>query len=195
MAEKQVGKTKRLIIVGGSSGSLEALLSLLPKLHRKFSIPIIIVLHRSGQPDTGLAELLSTKTYLQLKEADEKELLQPGWIYLAPPDYHLLLEEDGSISLDASQKVNYSRPSIDVSFVSAAAVYKNGLTAVLLSGANADGAQGMQVIKQCGGRNIVQDPAEAAVSYMPEQAILLCGTTDVMGIAKIATLLNSIALD
>jgi two-component system chemotaxis response regulator CheB len=195
MAEKPVAKTKRLIIVGGSSGSLEALLNLLPKLHKKFTIPIIIVLHRSGQSDTGLTELLSAKTYLQLKEADEKELLQPGWIYLAPPDYHLLLEEDGSVSLDASQKVNYSRPSIDVSFISAAAVYMEGLTGVLLSGANADGALGMQAISQFGGRNIVQDPAEAAVSYMPEQAILLCGNADVMGVAKIAALLNSIAMD
>jgi two-component system chemotaxis response regulator CheB len=195
MAEKQVVKTRRLIIIGGSSGSLEALLHLLPKLHKKFTIPTILVLHRSSQSDTGLTELLSSKTYLQLKEADEKEVLQPGWIYLAPPDYHLLLEEDGSVSLDASPKVNYSRPSIDVSFISAAAVYGEGLTGVLLSGANADGALGMQSISQSGGRNIIQDPAEAAVSYMPEQAILLCRNADILGIAKIAALLNSIAMD
>ncbi|MDB5276995.1 MAG: chemotaxis protein CheB [Ferruginibacter sp.] len=195
MAEKQVTKTRRLIIIGGSSGSLEALLKLLPKLHKKFAIPIIVVLHRSGQADNGLTELLAAKTYLQLKEADEKDLLQPGWIYLAPPDYHLLLEEDGSVSLDASQKVNYSRPSIDVSFISAAPVYKEGLTGVLLSGANADGALGMQAISRFGGRNIVQDPEEAAVSYMPEQAILLCQHADVLNVAKIVALLNSIAMD
>ena len=193
MEEKQVRGTNRLIIIGGSSGSLEALLAMLPKLDNKFAIPIVIILHRSGNTDNGLTDLLCSKTVLHIKEADEKDRLQRGWIYLAPPDYHLLLEEDGTVSLDASQKVNYSRPSIDVSFMSAAEVYKERLTAVLLSGANADGAGGMKTIKQLGGRNIVQDPAEAVVSYMPEQAMLLSPAADVLTVVNIAKLLNEIA--
>ena len=193
MAKEQVTATKKLIIIGGSSGSLEALLIILPGLDKPFSVPIIIVLHRSTSNDNGLIDLLSSKTVLQVKEADEKDLLQPGWIYLAPPDYHLLMEEDGTVSLDASPKVNYSRPSIDVSFTSAAEVYRAALTAVLLSGANSDGTDGMKTVRMCGGRNIIQDPAEAMVSYMPQQAILFSGAAEVLGSDAITKLLNEIS--
>ena len=192
MAQKQVKKRTALIVIGGSSGSLDALLILLPLLLPSFSLPIVIVLHRSTSADNGLTDLLAGRTSLHIKEADEKDVLQPGWIYLAPPDYHLLLEENGSISLDASEKVNYSRPSIDVSFISAAAAYGAGLVAVLLSGANADGAQGMRTVKECGGRNIVQDPAEAVVGYMPAQAILLSAVDEVLPAADIAAFMNQL---
>ncbi len=191
MAESKINK--RLIVIGGSSGSLDALLVMLPLLKLPFPIPIIIVLHRSNTSDNALAEVLATKTKLKVKEADEKDELLPGWIYLAPPDYHLLTEDDGTVSLDASEKVNYCRPSIDVTFINAATTYKNGLTAVLLSGANADGAAAMVTIQKCGGRNIVQDPTEAIVSYMPEQALLLTPVKDVLPAVKIAALLNEIA--
>jgi two-component system, chemotaxis family, protein-glutamate methylesterase/glutaminase len=193
MEEKQLTGSHRLIIIGGSSGSLEALLKMLPSIDKKFSIPIVIILHRSSSTDNGLTELLLTKTVLHIKEADEKDRLRPGWIYLAPADYHLLLEEDGTLSLDASEKINYSRPSIDVSFISAAEVYKEGLTAVLLSGANSDGANGMKTVKQFGGRTVVQDPLEAVVSYMPEQALLLSPADEVLTVVNIAKLLNEIA--
>ncbi len=190
MAEEQVIGTTRLIVIGGSSGSLDALLVILPALSPGFTIPIIIVVHRNSNADNGLTELLAVKTSLHIKEADEKDKLLPGWIYLAPPDYHVLVEEDGTISLDASEKVNYCRPSIDVTFTSAAAVYKQELVGVLLSGANADGAKAMSIIKEYGGRNIVQDPAEALVNYMPEQAILLSPVDAVLPAAAIANLLN-----
>jgi two-component system, chemotaxis family, protein-glutamate methylesterase/glutaminase len=193
MEEKQVINRQRLVIIGGSSGSLEALLKMLPEIGAAFSIPIVIILHRSSNADNGLTELLLNKTVLRIKEADEKDRLQPGYIYLAPPDYHLLLEEDGTLSLDASEKINYSRPSIDVSFISAAEVYKEALTAVLLSGANSDGANGMKAVKEFGGRTIVQDPREAVVSYMPEQALLLSPADEVLGVEKIAKLLNEIS--
>ncbi len=193
MAKEQVTAAKKLVIISGSSGSLEALSAILPNLDKTFSIPIVIVLHRSPNTDSGLTDLLSSKTVLQVKEADEKDRLQPGWIYLAPPDYHLLIEEDGTISLDASSKVNYSRPSIDVSFSSAAEVYRDGLTAVLLSGANSDGSNGMKTVQQYGGRNIVQDPAEAMVSYMPQQAILFSGATEMLTASSIGKVLNEIS--
>lgn len=192
MAEKQIKLPQKLVLVGGSSGSLDALMVLLPALKKNFSWPILIVIHRSNQTDTGLTDLLSAKTSLHIKEADEKETLLPGWIYLAPPDYHVLLEEDGSISLDASEKVHYCRPSIDVSFSSASRVYKKDCTAVLLSGANADGAAGMKLIKDQGGRTIVQEPSEALVNYMPLQAIQLSGAVDVLPALDIAKVLNAL---
>lgn len=172
MEKKQV-TPGGLIIIGGSSGSLEALFCLLPELTTTPTRPIVLILHRHSTASLSLAELLNAKTSLHVKEADEKELLENGCIYLAPADYHLLFEEDGTISLDVSEKVHFCRPSIDVSFTSASIVYKERLIAILLSGANADGAAGMQSVKACGGFNIVQDPAEAQVAYMPEQAIHL----------------------
>lgn len=192
MAEKQVSPASRLIVIGGSSGSLDALMVILPALKKDFSIPVVVVLHRSSSADNGLTELLAGKTRLQVKEADEKDLLQPGWIYLAPPDYHLLVEANGSVSLDASEKVQYSRPSIDVTFTSAAPVYGSGLTAVLLSGANADGAQAMLLVEKYGGRTMVQDPTDALVAYMPEQAILLGAAAAVLPASQIAGLLNQL---
>ena len=192
MAEKQVITDHRLIVIGGSSGSLDALLILLPKLNKDFSIPILVVMHRGIKTDNRLTDLLAAKTTLHIKEADEKDRLLPGWVYLAPPDYHVLLEEDGTLSLDASEKVHFCRPSIEVSFISAAQAYKKNCIAVLLSGANADGARAMRAVKECGGRNIVQDPAEALVDYMPAQAILLSPVDDVLQAAGIAALLNTL---
>lgn len=191
MAEKQIGNNDKLIVIGGSSGSLDALLTMLPLLKKDFSIPLIIVLHRSNVSDNSLADLLSSKTSLNVKEADEKDLLLSGWIFIAPPDYHLLVEDDGTVSLDASEKVNYCRPSIDVSFVSAVAAYKKKLVAILLSGANADGAAGLKEVKDAGGYTIVQNPAEAHVSYMPEQAILFSPNHAILNTVDIAVLLNT----
>ncbi len=192
MEEKQIKPQKKLVVIGGSSGSLDALLVLLPLLKKNFALPILLVIHRSNQTDNGLTDLLAAKTSLHIKEADEKEPLLPGWIYLAPPDYHVLLETNGTLSLDASEKVHYCRPSIDVSFTSAAQVYKNNCIAVLLSGANADGAMGMKEIKQLGGRTIVQEPSEALVNYMPLQALQLSAAADVLPASAIADLLNTL---
>lgn len=191
MAEVALTKA-RLIIIGGSSGSLEALLVLLPLLKTSFPLPVLLVIHRGNQADTALAELLASKTFLTVKEADDKDQLEPGCIYIAPPDYHVLLEADGSLSLDVSEKINFSRPSIDVALVSAAEVYGDALIAVLLSGANADGAAGMAMVSQKGGFVLVQDPATAAVAYMPERAILQSSVDRVLGPAAIASLLNTV---
>lgn len=191
MEKEQIKNTGHLIIIGGSSGSLDALLSILPSLKKNFSIPIVVVLHRSLQADNSLADLLASRTLLHVKEADEKDVLEKNWLYIAPPDYHLLIEDDGSLALDHSEKINYSRPSIDVSFISAAAAYKNRLTAILLSGANADGAAGLKTVSECGGKTMVQNPAEAIVSYMPEQAISLYHSHLIVNTADIATMLNN----
>lgn len=190
MAEKQMIIERKLIVIGGSSGSLDALMVIMPLLKKDFAVPVAIVLHRSSTADNGLVNLLAGKTSLHIKEADEKDTLLPGWIYVAPPDYHLLTEENGTLSLDASEKIHYSRPSIEVSFTAAAAVYGKGLTAILLSGANADGALAMSVVKQYGGCNIVQDPEEAIVPFMPAQALALSPVDHILGAAAIAAFLN-----
>jgi two-component system, chemotaxis family, protein-glutamate methylesterase/glutaminase len=161
----------RLLVVGGSAGSLQVVLSLLAAIGDDFPMPVLIVLHRNGGFESSLEDLFSTRTNLAIKEVEEKELLRTGTVYLCPADYHVLLEKDYSFSLDYSERIHYSRPSIDVTFRSAADIFGPGLICLLLSGGNADGAEGMQYVKEKGGLTIVQDPATADVPYMPQQAI------------------------
>ena len=146
-------------------------------------MPVLVILHRNGSFESSLEELLTARTARLIKEVEEKEVLRPGLVYICPADYHVLLEQDGSFSLDYSERVNFSRPSIDVTFRSAADVYGDGLVAVLLSGGNADGVEGMEYVKAKGGFTIVQDPATAEVPYMPQQALVRM-TVDVVADAK-----------
>lgn len=182
-----------LVVIGGSAGSLGVLLQMLPGLSRPLAVPVIIVLHRKNYADSVLSDLLGTRTALQVKEAEEKDVLQPGSIYLAPPDYHLLLESNGTLSLDYSEKVNFSRPSIDVTFSSAARLYGPRLLAILLSGANADGAEGLRDVAATGGLAAVQDPETAEVPYMPEQALEQVGVSKTLKAAEIADYINQFA--
>ncbi|RYG24786.1 MAG: chemotaxis protein CheB [Chitinophagaceae bacterium] len=173
MAQDKVNHRAELIIIGGSAGSLQMIFYILENCSREFSIPILIVLHRDPQGLSKLADLLATKTVLQVKEIEDKEQIEKGCVYICPADYHVLVEEDGYFSLDYSEKINFSRPSIDVSFKSGADVYKDRLVCILLSGANADGADGLNYVKDHEGTTIVHHPEEAVVSYMPEQALLI----------------------
>lgn len=159
------------LLIGGSAGSLEVILKLLPGLNPALRFPIILVLHRKPGKDDILTNLLAAKTEMKVKEIEEKEVMLPATLYIAPPNYHLLIENDHSFSLDASEKVNFSRPSIDVTFESAAEVFKENLVCLLLSGANSDGTAGLKIVKEFGGMALVQDPATAVVSFMPEAAL------------------------
>jgi two-component system chemotaxis response regulator CheB len=181
-----------LVIIGGSSGSLDAILKILPKLRRDFIMPIIIVMHRNIASDSVLEEVLASRTNLKVVEAEEKEMISSGYIYIAPPDYHLLIENDHTISLDYSEKVNYSRPSIDVSFESAAEVYREKLACIILSGANADGTKGIMYAKRVGSKIIIQDPVEAIVPFMPEHAIAHASINNVLSIQGIISFLNAL---
>ncbi|MBC8035020.1 MAG: chemotaxis protein CheB [Chitinophagaceae bacterium] len=180
-----------LIVVGGSAGSLEVILSFLPLLRKDLKVAILIVLHRSSDPDPVLQSLLSSKTSIAVKEAEEKELLMKGVIYIAPADYHLLIEKDFTFSLDYSEKVNYSRPSIDVTFEIAAEVFKERTTGILLSGANTDGTEGLMAVKATGGTTVVQDPSTASVPYMPQYAVSHAPVDHVLKAADIAAFINS----
>lgn len=166
-------RRQRLVVIGGSAGSLEIVLSIVAGLPALPHAAVLIVLHRKQSADSVLSGLLASRTNLPVREVEDKDPLVPGSIYLAPPDYHLLLEGRHQFSLDDSEKVHHSRPSIDVSFESAAYAYGADTIGILLSGANADGAEGLLRIKERGGDTLVQDPATAEVYYMPQQALLL----------------------
>ncbi len=180
-----------LLIIGGSAGSLEVVLEILPLIREDIDYAIILVMHRRSG-DSLLTGLLSDKTILTVKEAEEKELIQPGVVYIAPADYHLLVEQDRTFSLDFSEKIHYSRPAIDASFETAAEAFNSSLVGILLSGANADGAEGLLQIRQAGGLTIVQDPAEAVVSYMPQQALDNQAADKILKTRQIVELLNAL---
>lgn len=159
------------VTMGASAGGLVALTAILSALPQNFALPVIIVQHRSREKPSLLEEVMSNKCILPVKQADEKEVIEAGIIYFAPPDYHLLIELDGSFSLSVEAPLNYSRPSIDILFETAAAAYKNRLLAIILTGASRDGTEGIKTVKRMGGSTIAQDPAEADSPLMPQSAI------------------------
>ena len=161
----------KVVVVGGSAGSLDIILNIISYADASADVIYIIILHRKNDTDSLLTGLFSSRTKLKVKEVEDKDYILPGYIYVAPPDYHLLLEDETTFSLDASEKIYFSRPSIDVTFESVADVFGAAAIGVLLSGANADGAHGLSRIHQAGGFTIVQDPESAEVDYMPRQAI------------------------
>lgn len=191
MAQRSINNHYDVLLIGGSAGSLEVIMQLLPALQKDFPMAVIIVLHRKSG-ESMLAELLNDKTVLKVKEAEEKDAIEKGTIYIAPADYHLMIEQDKTLSLDFSEKINYSRPAIDVTFETAADAYGSSVAAILLSGANADGTDGLLQIKKAGGLTIVQDPKDASVAYMPQQAIERVRVDYVVSTKEMATLVNQL---
>lgn len=190
MEESGLMKKCKAFIIGGSAGSLDVLLKVLPKVNVDIPFPIIIVVHRKHGADSLLPVLLSTRTSLIVKEVDEKEKIIAGTVYIAPTDYHLLIEQDETFSLDYSEKINYSRPAIDATFQTAAEVYKTKLACLLLSGSNSDGVNGLKSVKAWGGITLIQDPESAQVAYMPMQAKLNVKIDQVLAIEAIAEFIN-----
>lgn len=164
-------KTVEAIVIGGSAGALDLLVGILPVLPKDFPIPVVVVLHVHRERPTQLAELLRGKCALPVSEAVDKEPLAAGVIYIAPSNYHLLIERTRSFSLSVDEPLHFSRPAIDVLFESAADAYGAGLVGVLLTGASEDGAQGLACIKQLGGTTVVQLPDSAVARTMPEAAL------------------------
>ena len=159
------------VVIGASAGGFEALLAILRGLPASYPMPLVAVLHLPDNHDSRLAELFGHRLSLQVREARDKEPLAPGTLYFAPSGYHLSIENDRSFSLSGEERVNFSRPSIDVLFASAADAYGKSLAGILLTGANYDGAAGLAGMQVAGGLTIVQDPASAEVSTMPEAAL------------------------
>ncbi len=167
----------RAIVIGGSAGGVEALSAILEPLPGGYSIPILAVQHLHRTEAGFLAQHLNRLSALTVTEARDKERIEPGHAYLAPADYHLLAESDDTLSLSFDEKVRWSRPSIDVLFESAARAWGRAVVAVLLSGANTDGTEGMCLIRRHGGMTIAQDPRSARHPVMP-QAVVEAGCVD-----------------
>ena len=161
----------KAIVIGTSAGGLHALSFILEKLPATYPVPVMIVQHRAKDQNDLLEEILQSKCDIRIKQADEKEKIESGFVYIAPPDYHLLVEADKTFSLSADEPVRFSRPSIDVLFETAAIVFKESLVGIILTGANDDGTAGIVAVKDSGGVTIAQDPAEAQFSTMPNAAI------------------------
>lgn len=159
------------IVIGTSAGGLSVLFMILEALPEHFAVPVIIVQHRSKDERTLLEEVVQPRCRIRIKQADEKEKIESGTVYFAPANYHLLIEQDKTFSLSSDVHVNFSRPSIDVLFESAARVYRNRLLAIIMTGANSDGAAGMETIRKTGGTTIAQDPESAQFPFMPQAAV------------------------
>lgn len=177
------------IVIGASAGGPNALQEVLAPLPADFTLPILVVQHRSPASDDSLVFSLDESCQLTIKEADEKELIKPGYVYVAPANYHLLVERDKTLSLSVDARVCYSRPSIDVLFETAAEAYLSGLVGIILTGANNDGTAGLKKIKGKGGLTIAQHPATAEAAMMPWSAIQEGVVDKILSLTEIASFL------
>jgi len=178
------------VVIGGSAGAVQALLRILPTLPADYPAPVLVVVHVPPDRDNAMVPLLQGRCLVAVKEAEDKEPVQPGVVYFAPSDYHLLAETDGTLSLSSDELVNMSRPSIDVLFESAADAFGPALTAVVLTGANNDGAQGLKAVAAAGGIAVVEDPAGAYAAAMPTAALQACPAAKPMNLDAIASFLS-----
>jgi len=159
------------VVIGASAGGVEVLSVLLAQLPRACRVSFFIVMHIPRERPSLLPEVFSTRCVLPVKEAEDKEPAQPGTVYFAPPDYHMLIDRGPALALSGDEPVHFSRPSIDVLFDSAADIYGERLMGLILTGANQDGAEGLAAVGRAGGRTVVQEPRSAAVAYLPEAAL------------------------
>lgn len=159
------------VVIGASAGGIEVLSVLLPAIPAGCRVSFFIVMHIPRERPSLLPEVFSARCSLPVREAEDKEPIQPGTVYFAPPDYHMLIDGGPALALSGDEAVHFSRPSIDVLFDSAADMYGERLMGVILTGANQDGAEGLAAVGRAGGRTVVQEPGTAAVAYLPEAAI------------------------
>lgn len=162
-----------VIVIGASAGAVDALMQLLPPLPADLPVPVVVVVHVPADRRNALPQLFAQTSALTMCEAEDKMTLQPATVYFAPPDYHLLIEHDGTLALSVDEAVHYSRPSIDVLFESAAESRGDRVLGILLSGASRDGALGLASIREAGGHTWVQSPETAQVAVMPRAALEL----------------------
>ena len=179
----------QMIAIGVSAGGMSALSHILPAFPEGFPMAIVIVQHVRCDAGDLMASVLEVHTVLPIKEADEKEPIHSGRMYIAPAGYHLLIEPDRTFSLSVDAKVNYARPSIDVLFESAADVYGDQLIGVILTGANTDGSKGLRRVAEYGGLTVVQDPKSAEVDQMPRAALATAPVDHVMSLKDIGSFL------
>ena len=176
----------RLIAIGASAGGVEALGLLLCALPASCRASVVIVLHLAPGRSSRLPLLYAERCRLPIREAQDKEPLEPGVVYFAAPDYHLQIEPDRSFSLSLEEPVYFSRPSIDVLLETAACTYRREMLAIILTGASADGAEGLALVRKLGGAAWVQDPAGATSATMPAAALRRAGADRVLDVRQLA---------
>jgi two-component system chemotaxis response regulator CheB len=181
------------IVIGASAGGIEALGVLLPALPASVRASLFIVLHLPRERPSLLVEIFQDRCALPVREAEDKEPVEPGTVYFAPPDYHLLLEKDRRMALSADAPVHYSRPSVDVLFESAADAYRDRLLGIILTGANEDGASGLHAVHRAGGVTVVQQPDSAKAPLMVVSALQRGPADFVLSLEQIAELLGTLA--
>jgi two-component system chemotaxis response regulator CheB len=180
------------VVIGVSAGGMQALNTILPELPGGFPLSVIIVQHTHPTSDDFLVRYLDEKCCVKVKEADEKEKILPGVVYLAPSNYHLLVENEKIFSLSTESPVNFARPSIDVLFETAADAYGEKVVGVILTGANHDGSRGLLQIKKAGGLTVVQDPETADAKAMPQAAIETVQPEHILPLEKIGLFLTGL---
>jgi len=183
-----------VVAIGTSWGGLTALTTLLGGLPADFSIPVVVVQHRSNDSERLLGQLLQDATDLRVCEIEDKDELTPGTVHLAPANYHVLIDQ-GYVSLTLEEPVRFSRPSIDVMLTSAADTYGTAAIGVVLTGANEDGARGLAQIMKRGGLGLVQDPKTAEVPIMPAAAIRAVPTAEVLPLDRLVSRLVELSSD
>ncbi len=196
LIERAVGATRQrriaAALIGASAGSIDALRVILPGLEPGAGFAVLLVIHLSPEAPNLVPELLSEICRLPVTEAESAEPIEPGHIYMAPPDYHMTVEADHTLSLSTEPPVNYSRPSVDVLFESAAEVYGARSLGIILSGANADGARGLRTVKRRGGITLVEDPESAQFPDMPRAAVITAAPDFVFRLDMIAGFLGQL---
>lgn len=177
------------VVIGASAGALAALTEILPRLPKHCRCAILVVVHLPPNKESTLVDLLRAQCRLEVHEAEDKEPLLAATVYVAPPDYHLLVELDKRVSLSSEEPVHFSRPSIDVLFSTAADAFNSELIGVILTGANQDGAEGLRAVSEAGGLALVQRPDLASSSEMPRAALAACPQARALTLQEIAAIL------
>jgi len=182
----------KAVVIGGSAGSFQVITKILQSLPKNFPLPVLLSLHRLKHVRSGFVEALNLKSAIPVIEPNDKDPIKKGKAYLAPANYHMFAELGNRISLSTEAPVNHSRPSIDLSFTTAANVYRHHLIGIILSGANKDGAYGLKKVKDNGGITIVQDPNECQVKTMVEASLALTKVNHVYNTKQIIDFLQKL---
>jgi two-component system chemotaxis response regulator CheB len=182
----------KAVVIGGSAGSFQVITRILMSLPKNFPIPVLLCLHRLKHIRSGFVEALSIKSGIPIIEPYDKDNIKPGIGYLAPSNYHMYIELNKRIALSTEEPVNHSRPSIDLTFETAAQAYRDKLIGIILSGANRDGAYGLKKVKQHGGVAIVQDPNECQVKTMTEASLKLTAVDHIFTTQQIINFLSNL---
>jgi two-component system, chemotaxis family, protein-glutamate methylesterase/glutaminase len=183
------------VVIGVSTGGLNALSAIIPLLPKNYPLSVIIVQHRIHDSNNFLVEYLNNLCDIHVKEVTSRETIKPGCVYISPSGYHLLVERDKTFSLSVDPPVSFAIPSIDVLFESASLAYKDKLIGVVLTGANSDGSKGIKAIKDTGGLTIVQDPEKAEASAMPRAATTITDIDQIMPLEKIGIFLKKVNIE